>query len=415
MPTARPALLLLASLVLVAGPADAFVTVLHVSDPLREYSAGDYRGKLAEALKFMPPEKAEAMRRALEAMPPPSTTPPQSVAGIDATHYEIVLENTSIDRFVRRLRLDVRYLDARGAPLGGESREVDVQLRPKSPEQVVYVCPDQACLKAAALQVVAVTPLSVSVYRDRWIRFADRTWHVVDDWQTERRVSILPFSPGHYDRTPFKDQVLEPRSFLIVDDEERVFKLLKPMPFSKSHPENDIRWMMGAGRIFKDGEPVKQGFFGNLFSANRIISGEESVELPAGEFVRIKHTEISGDDFGMQLRPVCDLSPGRRRLESWLYVRLGKSIFTFEDTERAEPALRKVIVPVALGEVARLCGPVSGTPILHLTAKSVERDVVAVMGKPEARREEAGAVELVYGEMRLRFVGGAFDGARFGS
>lgn len=366
-----------------------WVGLVGVSEPQRPGFL-EKRG-LKKAAKSLPPEQAEAL--------------------LERTHYEIWLENTSADKYCTSVRIELRYLSETGAELGRDSFEAAVDLKPHKPATATYLCPDAACRRSAALEVVSVEPVAFREYEERWIKVGDFTWHVEDRWREEGRISLLPFSPGYYDRATFDDSIFGSGDFWI--DEAKAFRVEKvPIPASRPYPEHDIAWYSAAGLVVKDGVASKPGIFK---APGRIINTNIHGELPIGQFVRVENAEVWGKKvIGLHLLPICKLSKGQRRLNSWLYFRFDPGVLKSRDTATVEAAIRPFLRPVPLSEVARTCGPRYGTLVHHFSAETDEAQVRRILGEPAASRERGGVVTLTYGAMELHFRNGSLAGADFG-
>lgn len=368
-----------------AAHAASWITVAGVSAPQR-------------------PSKMEmrALKRAAAALPAD-----QAAMILERTIYEIVLENTSSDKYCTSVRIEVRFLDADGNESGRATIDEGVQLRPHKPASISYLCPDATCRHAAAMEVLSVEPLTHTVYGDRWVKIRGRTWHIVDEWEADGRVSFYPFSPGYYDNVPFEDTIFAAASFYV--DPEKAFRIEKvAIPASYPYPENDIAWYSAAGLLVKDGEWQKPGFFTN---AGRIINTNIHGELPVGQFVHVETAEVwSKRLVGFHLEPICALTKQQRRLNSWIYFRFEPQVVKQKDTATVEAAVRPFLKPVPVAEVAKVCGPNSGTLVRHFTDDTPEQTVLDAFGEPTARRATPQGSELEYENLTIRIVDGSFAG-----
>jgi hypothetical protein len=126
--------------------------------------------------------------------------------------------------------------------------------------------------------------------------------------------------------------------------------------------------------------------------------------------VRIIDTALGKKSFDLLIGPVCESVPNHSSARAIVRFALGKEGAGALDGETAEGLVRPWIEPVSIADVARRCGPRSGTLVWRWTDATTLADVERELGTSEVRAETADGEVVVYGDLRLVFTGGRLAG-----
>jgi hypothetical protein len=89
---------------------------------------------------------------------------------------------------------------------------------------------------------------------------------------------------------------------------------------------------------------------------------------------------------------------------------LGKEMIKGPDEDGIDRAVREWVEPVSVGQVSKVCGPISGIPVTKWDAETTPGDVESMLGPPAVRRMTASGEVLVYARLEITFIDGKLAG-----
>lgn len=277
------------------------------------------------------------------------------------------------------------------------------RVRALSPAMLTCVASLASGLLIAGPDIAAQPESIPSEARFEW---NDRHWYLEDRWEAEGTLALRSFSAGYYENAPFDGRVFPQAGFL--PEKDRYYRWLReelpagrpedPVAYELERGQANLAYGYGVlpGMVVRDGSLTKAGLLDGEIS-NLGATGS----FTPGELVQIRAVEVNKKNLMLVISPVCRTTQGHRRLRARLRFDLGKAAMARRDG--VEPAVREWLEPVSAGEVARRCGPASGTPVLRWTAETRPADVRRELGEPDVTAERANGEVLVYGSLRLEF------------
>lgn len=327
---------------------------------------------------------------------------------INRPHFTVYLENEDKVRRATLVEVKLHLFDEKKKPLGDETVVWEEPLGPGGEARLV-VYPDE-------LETRGVGALSASIGSVAWeavdfgtdelvFEHEGRRWFVENDWSEGGQIVVRSFRRDLYSAAEFDDRVFPGR---LDADDVRYYRVARePLPagFGEGETEPSLEWYtLLPGLVVEDGSARSPKFL-NLGDAGIVTSGVAAT-LEVGQYVQIKEVELGKKDFKLIVGPVCRHDRRYRRLRSRLRFVVGKAAVSGPQMEALEAAVRPWLEPVAVAEVARVCGPRYGTLVRRWGAGTPESEIVAALGEPSERSGN----RFVYGPLRLRLEEGALAG-----
>jgi hypothetical protein len=287
-------------------------------------------------------------------------------------------------------------------------------------EHIVW-CADPACDASEKLEVAVVDALMVNVrpkvviagneFRFEW---DGRTWYVEDLWAEEKMLRVRTFAAGYYEKREFDDRVFEEgslkagkdRFYRITSEHIKALRVNSDELELEPYKAGPMWYMDGLPGIkIEDGSKVKPGALET--GLNNVTY---DLELEPGSYVKVLDTSVGKKNFDLLIGPVCRTVPRHSRVRSMVRFALGKQGISNLDSEAADTLVRPWLVPVSIAEVARTCGPNSGTLVKRWDDTTTLADVERDLGTSDVRAETADGEVVVYGDLRLTFTDGRLSG-----
>ncbi|MDH3375626.1 MAG: hypothetical protein OEQ39_01480 [Gammaproteobacteria bacterium] len=358
-------------------------------------------------------EAAEQLRQALE------QTKGVPLVAEDYTYYSFGVTNNDQVRRADRIAVLVEFYNGKAHKIGERVAEYEIALKPKQDDNLTVECEDKLCRESSqifvTLQSADFVELQYGAADEIAFGWNDRRWFLEDHWAEAQTLTLRTFS-----RMAYGDKVFDGRVFPngeLKSQKERYYRLqrdelpaghpefVEAYEFERSGAAFAYAYGLLPGFQVKEGQRTKPGFLDAGIS-NTNIKGN----IGAGEYVQIPVVEADKKSVLVVVRPVCRLRAGHRRLRTKIRFTLGKKVMKARDHERIERTVREWLEPVSIGEVAEVCGPVSGTMVKRWNAETQVEQVERELGPADAMVATADGEVLVYGAIKLKFQAGKLAG-----
>lgn len=328
--------------------------------------------------------------------------------------FQVMVANTDTERPAVAAELRLTYLDAKGAALSETTTTYQINLRPGMADQLTIGCVEAFCDAAEKLEVAVVNATFGHpkarlhlAENERELRWKGRRWFLEDSWESRRAIELRTFAKAAYDSKPFDGKVFPADK--VASDESRFYRVgREPIPAQHFAEPDNVDWgyieSTIAGIKIRDGRKVKPSFLETVSNINA------DCELKPGDFVRIRKVLAGKKNLDLVIALVCRTIPRHRSVRAYLRIAAGNAIMRNLDSETAGELVRPWLEPVSIAEVAKRCGPNSGTLVKRWTPETTQADVERQFGAADVEAETGDGHLLVYGELKLTFSGGALAG-----
>jgi hypothetical protein len=335
--------------------------------------------------------------------------------------YHVFLLNRDTESKVTRVELQLRFLDAGGDLIEKRTEGVQILIPPgESMEHIVW-CADPACDASEKLEVAVVDTIMVNLrpkvviagneFRFEW---DGRTWYVEDLWAEEKTLMVRSFAASAYEQRVFDDRVFaegtleagKNRFYRIASEPIKALRVSSDELELEPYKDGPMWYMDGLPGIkIENGARVKPGLL--ELGLNNVTY---DLELEPDSYVKILDTSVGKKYFDLLIGPVCRTVPRHSRVRAMVRFAVGKQGMSSLDSEAADALVRPWLAPVSIAEVARTCGPNSGTLVKRWSDMTTLADVERELGTSEVRAETADGEVVVYGDLRLIFTEGRLAG-----
>ena len=336
----------------------------------------------------------------------------------DYAYYTFGLHNDDQVRRATRVEMRAEFYDRRNNRLGERTIAFDLSLDPNQDTNLKIDCEEAACHESSriALSIENTDFVELRYGNADEVVFGwnDRRWYLEDRWEESQTLVLRTFSGSYYKDQGYDGRVFSPGK--LEHDKGRYYRLLREeLPAGHGGSvgyeleESDLGFAYAYGLlpgfVVKEGQRAKPGFLdgeiGNITVLGRIAEGE---------FLKIRAVQVDKKALLLVLSPLCQQRDGHRSLRAKIRFVLDRQTIKGPDEEAIDRAIRQWLEPVPIGEVAKSCGPKSGTLVKRWTADTTPAQVENELGPADARVETADGEVLVYGTIKLEFKGDRLAG-----
>jgi len=335
--------------------------------------------------------------------------------------YHVYLINNDTERRVTQVKLRLRFFNDSAELLDERTQTYSITIAPGAVADEIIACSDPVCEQSVNLEVEVVDatftkpkPRLELADNEFPVKWNGRTWYVENQWKSKGSVVVRTFMAGAYQSRDFDPRVFDEGS--LEASKNRFFRITQePIPATyinrddlDMHMYYQAPWQgvyVVAGFKVKDGKRVKPGAF-----ESGINNLEADLSLEPGDYVRILSTYKGKKNFDLLIAPVCRTVSNHSTLRSVFRFALGKAGIRELGSESAVRLVRPWLEPVSIAEVAKTCGPNSGTMVKRWDSSTTIADVENQMGMSDVRVETPEGDVVVYGDLKLLFVDGRLVG-----